>query len=357
VTAADTGDESLAAWRYVHVRAFAANAVHALAAAVVCVGVAGCSGNESGQGNVEALDVDVELIRGPRGGIIDIPVRLSFAERVVVTYVPPGGDPTPAWRNHLYWFDLEQRQLEQLPLPARRDCRATSHDSARALPDGRVAYLEECWGQDVPRDAKRLRAYDPRTGEVSDLRPYALPVGSSHYAFDPTGRRAIINDGNGLYERLHWLGGARLVALDLEFERAGYPAWSHDGRSIAVDAVPPRAKASGVSRADLPRDLYLLGRDGSIRRKLLRDLSSVGASSWSPDNRWLALPLDPRDGPAGLYLVDTASGVLRLLRTGEDFGGSVWLDRRTLLVATGLFVQIARDGRSSGLYRIEIRDP
>ena len=328
--------------------------LRAASVAIVVAAVAVGCGRATDGGGSWAVGVDPVLIAAPRGGVVDMPAWLPSAGRLTVAYVPPGGDPTPAWRNHLYWFDLKQGTLQRLPLPDRTGCSATSQDVGRALPDGRVSYLEQCWGPNAPRKPKRLRSYDSRTGAIRDVRPYALPFGANHYAFAPDGRRGIINDGNGLYERLHWLGDAGLVPLDVDFERAGYPAWSHDGRSIAVDAVPANAEASGIARVDLQRNLYLLRGDGSIRRTLVSDVANAGASSWSPDDRWLALPLNPRDGPPGLYLIDAASGKLRLLREGDDFGGSVWLDRRTLLVATGLFVQIEPGDRRSGLYRIEI---
>jgi dipeptidyl aminopeptidase/acylaminoacyl peptidase len=121
---------------------------------------------------------------------------------------------------------------------------------------------------------------------------------------------------------------------------------------IAVDAVPAGNDAEGLERLDLPRNLYLLDDDGEIKTTLLRNLPSAGASSWSPDSRRLALPIDPEDGPRGLYLVDTATGDVSLVLEGDELGASVWLpDGRTLVVATGIFSQLDESDNDVGLYK------
>jgi Tol biopolymer transport system component len=196
----------------------------------------------------------------------------------------------------------------------------------------------------VPSEASHAYESDARTVEA--FVPYPLSVGANHYAVAPDGHRIVINDGRGLHEGLQWLTQRRPRPVGTPFERAGYPAWSPDGRFIAVDAVPVGNDAEGPERLDLPRSLYLLRDNGEIERTLLRNLRSAGASSWSPESRRPALPMDPDHGSRGLYLVDAATGDASLVLEGEDFGGSVWLpDGRTLVVATGDLLASRRQRR------------
>jgi WD40-like Beta Propeller Repeat len=328
-------------------------------AAVVVLLVCGCGATAEDDEPVARIrPLAVDLIRAPNGGVFDSPVWLRRLKRLVVTYTPAGGDPTPAWRNRLYSLTLDGNGFEQLNLPRRRGCRNTSYDLGRPHPDGRLLYLEECWGLDNSRRAKRLMAYDFRTQTVDAFVPYPLSVGANHYAIAPNGQRTVINDGGGLHERLQWLTPRGPRPVRTPFERAGYPAWSPNGRFIAVDAVPAGNDAEGPERLDLPRDLYLLGDNGEIKTTLLRNLPSAGASSWSPDSRRLALPMDPDDGPRGLYLVDTATGDVSLVLEGDELGASVWVpDGQTLVVATGIFSQLDESDNDVGLYKIRLPRP
>src|SRR5262249_56103267 len=54
------------------------------------------------------------------------------------------------------------------------------------------------------------------------------------------------------------------------------PSWSPDGRLIAFNSV-----VGGKS------DIYTVGADGGIVRRLTNDPSAETNPSWSPDGRWL----------------------------------------------------------------------
>jgi WD40 repeat protein len=71
---------------------------------------------------------------------------------------------------------------------------------------------------------------------------------------------------------------------------------------------------------------------------VLSGLKNAGGSVWSPDGRWLVLPLEPEHGKEGLWLVHVATGKRFLVLEGKQFGGTAWLpDGRTLVTAVGIF--------------------
>jgi hypothetical protein len=315
---------------------------------------AACGSNAQGAHSGGIAPVSVRLIHAPARAAYDTPVWLPSVRRLAVTLIPPG-KATDAAYNHLYSLGLDGTRPVRLPLPSQSGCRLTSQDVGVRLGDGSLAYLQQCWGQEIPRRAMWLREYDPRTRHVGYVRPYPLPITVRYYAMSPDGKRGVINDGHGLYEQLDWLGARRLQPLRLPFTRVGYPAWSPDGRWIALDAVPDSAaKTSGVAREDLRRNLYLLDRSGHVSRVLVRDVAAVGLSSWSPDGRWLAVALAPAGKPAGIYLVDTATGSLHLLVRGDEFGSSTWIGGRELVASVGVFAQLHGGGGDVGLERIRL---
>jgi WD40-like Beta Propeller Repeat len=324
-----------------------------LIASLASVAVA-CGGTARGAHSGDISPLSVRLIRPPSGAAYDTPVWLPSVKRLIVTLIPPG-EATDAAYNHLYSLALGGGAPLRLPLPAQRGCRLTSQDVGVALSNDTLAYLQQCWGQEIPRRAMWLRVYDPRTRHVGYLRPYPLPVTVAYFAIRPDGSRGVINDGRGLYERLQWLGSRALRPLSLPFTRVGYPAWSPDGKWIALDAVPSsEAKTGGVAREDLHRNLYLLDRTGRVARVLVRNLTAVGLSSWSPDSRWLAVHLAPNSEPEGLYLIDVATGKLHLVKSGNDFGSATWIGMRELVASVGVFARLHGGHEDVGLYCIRL---
>jgi len=280
-------------------------------------------------------------------------VWLSSAHRLVVTYTPPGKGTDAAY-DQLYSLKLDGSGLKRLRLPAQRGCRLTSHSTGVALADGRLGYLQECWGQEIPHRAKFVRTYNPRTTRVAYLRPYPVPVSAGYFAASPDLRQGVINDGRSLYEQLLWLGRPSLAPLRLPFTRVGYPSWSPDGRWIALDAVPGGIRASGAARENLRRNLYLVDRNGQVRRSLVRNLVNAGLSAWSPNGRWLAVALQPAHGDTGLYLVNIATGTPHLLLKGEGFGNATWINDRVLVVSVGVFSNLLVGRGPTGLERIRL---
>jgi hypothetical protein len=234
------------------------------------------------------------------------------------------------------------------------------------LPDGRLAFIQECYGnaQRLPLKVNSVIAYNPATSSVRRLRPYYLDFAAGALTFSPAGR-GIFNDGYGLGERLEWLGTERPNYLRLPLARAGTPRFSPDGRWLAVDGVPAHAGPIGPAQATLPRNLYLVSGDGHRLKTLLTNLvDNVARASWSPDGRWLALSMDPADGPDGLWLVQVATGrhFLLMRAPGQLFGDTDWLPNgRTLIVGMAGPVQISgvptlHPGYKAGLNVITLPD-
>jgi len=291
------------------------------------------------------------LIRAPSGAVFDGPIWLGARHRVVVTLTPPGKGTDAAY-DHLYSLKLTGGELTRLRLPQQRGCKLTSQSGAVALPDGRVGYLQECWGQEIPHNAKYLRTYDQATGRIGYLRPYPLVVSAGRFAVSRSGQ-VVINDGRGLSERLLRLTPTRAEPIALPFTRVGYPSWSPNGRWLALDAVPNTEHAEGVARLDLGRNLYLLDRHGRVRRRLLHDLVDAGPAGWSPDGRWLALALQPAHRDPGLYLVNVATGTMHLLMKG-DVGGAAWIGAYQIVAAVGVFSDLPGGHGPAGLERIRL---
>jgi hypothetical protein len=240
--------------------------------------------------------------------------------------------------DHLYTLDQSGRQLTLLRLPNDPTCKATGQQFPMLLPDGRLGYVQFCFGDGPPERTKRLMAYDFHTQAATPLEPYFLDFGAKDYSFRPDMQVGIINDGNGLDERLDWLTPSGQVDAGLPFARAGQPSWSPDGQFIAVDAAPNDFGETGQDRGTLPRNLYLLSRDGKVVRVVLTDVGEVrGAPLWSADGRWLVASIDFPDGETGLWLIGVESGKVFRLLSGTDMFSPVWSpDHQSIAVPIGL---------------------
>jgi Tol biopolymer transport system component len=107
---------------------------------------------------------------------------------------------------------------------------------------------------------------------------------------------------------------SRLMLMDLSGSnvrpfpgrlRGWSPAWSPDGRRLAF-------VAGG--------DVYVVGSNGSGRRRLTRTAAREGRPTWSPDGRWLAF-----EGPRGLHTIQIVSRRVRLIEPNGT--GPAWSPR------------------------------
>jgi hypothetical protein len=200
-----------------------------------CGGTGPGSSEEAGRKPLVQQDA-VRLIAAPPGVLFHDPVWLPTLEKIVFTRSPPLGD---AFRMGLASVAIDGSGLEPLPLPNEPGCKYTSKTLPKALGDGRLGYVQQCWpgGGSVVT----LMTWDPRTNVTAALVPYRLLFQQGPFACSPDMSTCVINDQKGLYEELQRVGSDGLEPLDLPLERAGFPSWSPDGSWIALDGVPAGA--------------------------------------------------------------------------------------------------------------------
>jgi hypothetical protein len=321
-------------------------------AATVAALVAGCGGDpNSGQDRVSALGSvkTVRLLRPPGRWVIE---RLAWIPEPRVLTMEAVTQP-PYLNLTLFTVRIDGsgswRRVVGLSQPK---CKATFGLAPVALGRDRVAYTEHCVNPRLPpNELKHIKAFSFRTHQVRSLFPYGLPFPARAFALRPDGHVGVLNDGTGLEEQLRWLRPKALSApIRLGPERVGQPAWSPDGRSIAVSAAVGLAGVEGVARSVASWHVYLADTGlRSLRRLGDATLEEDPALAWSPDSRLLAVAAAGREHAGKLLLLRARDGKKLLIERG-NLGGVAWTSATTIAVGHRV-----GDGSQGGEY-IEVLD-
>jgi hypothetical protein len=256
-----------------------------VAAASVAALVSGCGGDVSAGASAKTLRV----LRPPGSWVID-----------TRAWIPAPGVLTMAAATHPPYLDVTlftvridgSGRWPKLAGLSEPNCNETAGIAPVALGRDRVAYDEDCVNPRLPPNKlKHIKEFSFRTHTVRSLFPYGLPFPARGFALRPDGRRGVLNDGTGLEEQLRWLQPRALSApISLGLERVGQPAWSPDGRVIAVSAAVDVKGVEGVARSIASWRVYL----GNSELRSVRPFGNEAfeedpALAWSGDSRLLAV--------------------------------------------------------------------
>ena len=195
----------------------------------------------------------IRLVKAPAGAVFDGPIWGYGRSAVVVSVDTGGGD---VWDGYVGRLDLTSGRIAPLPLRRYRSCPYTFFGDFAPMASGEFAYVRTCYGNHQPPDmATTILAFNPKSGRSRSLRPYFLPWAVGTFSFSPVTDEGLVNDGNGLYERLARLAPGGLEYVHLPFTRVGYPSWAPDGEGFVLDAVPSR---------------WICGRGGASTRRRTR---------------------------------------------------------------------------------------
>lgn len=280
-------------------------------------------------------DSDDELIRAPEGVVFSDPVWLEAVRKVAVASQPAtfflDADGSEAGSAQLALVDLESGTAQEIELPNEEGCVVTRRLFPHALGDGRLAFIQDCVGEQRPADEMRtLRAWDPRSGEVEQLVSYRLHNASYRFSFSADLERGVIVQGRGgRGPNLASIDAEGLRALPTPLDEVSSAAVSPDGGKLAVVGVP--------NDSTRRMSLYLTDPEGAIERELVSDALEIRPPQWSPDGRRLAFVM-VRYGESGVWVLVPSSGELRLVSRGDRYDTVGWLaDGSRLVVSVGRY--------------------
>ncbi len=142
------------------------------------------------------------------------------------------------------------------------------------------------------------------TRQVEEMA--ALPKRMANLALSPDGRDLAYHAAGDSGAIATWqvpITGGEPVRLTPASHSAGYPAWSRDGRRLAVEVAD--AKSTQV---------WVINRDGSGFRALTSGDGQHWPHSWAPDNDRIAVAVK-KDGGWNVWSVSASTGALQQLTT------------------------------------------
>jgi Tol biopolymer transport system component/DNA-binding winged helix-turn-helix (wHTH) protein len=165
------------------------------------------------------------------------------------------------------------------------------------LPDGRHLLIAA-----LGASGRRVLRVAIDTRQTEDVP--GLPARMANLALSPDARDLAYhaaNDGGSLTAWVVPMSGGSPVRLSPPERSAGYPAWSPDGRRIALEVEDGRHT-----------QIWILNRDGTGLRQITSSPGQHWPHTWSPDSDRIAFAGE-RDGVWNVWTVSTSSGIAQQL--------------------------------------------
>jgi TolB protein len=173
--------------------------------------------------------------------------------------------------------------------------------------------------------ARRVIRVAIDTRQTDDV--HGLPAQMANLALSPDGRTLayhLADDSGGLTAWLVPANGGQPLRLSPPEQSAGYPAWSPDGRRIALEVE---------DRGDT--QVWVINPDGTGFRQITKAAGQHWPHSWSPDSDRIAFAGE-RGGVWNVFAVSASTGVVQQLTSFSTPNGYVrypaWSPRGDRLV-------------------------
>ena len=141
-----------------------------------------------------------------------------------------------------------------------------------------------------------------------------FPAQLSNLALSPDGRSLayhVANDNGGLTTWIVPAEGGEPLRLSAPQQSAGYPAWSPDGRRLALEV-----------EQDGRTQIWVVNRDGTGARQVTSSTGQHGPHSWAPDGDRIAFAGE-RNGVWNIWTVSASTGVMQQLTRFSTQNGYV----------------------------------
>jgi WD40 repeat protein len=336
-------------------------AAHMTRIGLVCLAslvVLSCNLPVSGSGSVKAAATAAPLghqLPASAGYLYNL-AWLRDGTLVVGTGLDTAPTSWPVWQ-----LRPDGSELRQISLPPDRSCRLTSYMFPTALPDGRVGLTRTCHSlTDLSAAVDTIIAYDPKSQVFQTLADLMGRMHVSGTSWNPGMTRGVGAASSGICARVAWLTpngpqgipveigeGAKKWRLDdwlrrppgqhcTNEGRADCPAWSPDGRQVALSASPESIGVDGQDRLDAVSGIYLIDVGSLHVSKVLDNLQNPCDLAWSPDGHWLAFTGKVR-GQMGIWLFSPSTKALHLVAFNGEPSRPAWSpDGRRLAVIEDL---------------------
>jgi Tol biopolymer transport system component len=241
---------------------------------------------------------------------VSFPVLLD--ERTLL-YLATDADGSGPW---LYALDLQQRRSQRVKAASHPLTSISASMDTRRIVATEALPTSTLWR--ISLGDAMASAADAEQISVSTQRAVAPRVGAGFVVY-----RAPKAGTDGLWRREGSSGAVTELWSGVDGRVVAGPSLSADGERLAFV----------VQRRGLAR-LHLAKVDGSGSRKVADELEVRGVPAWSPDGKWIALAA-LRDGEPRLFKLP-AAGEGPLIALGDDYAlDPVWSPSGRFLVYTG----------------------